>query len=951
MLVFHTRLINSYQDQATIFQIDSTRLVAGSLKDYYFEAHDVLHSISLQYEKFLKPQDCNRSLDILVEDINIFKSMAVVETDGQVRCASGTFTLPSNVTLLPAFQKAKNRNEFALGNLNNYQPGDYVELSMVYPMWEKNGKSSFILGVFDAGSIATKISTIGLPNQTEIFILTPLGQVLFPTQVNNTTDARELIRSVKNFYNSGTISDQSLNISGSDNLERTFRFAPVETDEVLIIGIGFPKSQFVNDAAQFVTGNIAVISLLTLAILILVYGGIQTSIIFPLEVISQTADALASGNLGARTRLGKKKDEIGRLGFIFDRMADALEENRSTLEKEATEKLAYQEKFFRLFEDSILGIFQLNNQNRLVEANTALAMMFGYSSDDEMVSGVSDPAESIFVNQEDYETIRQRITLRLPVQMETTFRKKNGEVFDGNLHMWGVWDAVGELEAMEGFVEDISDSKNTRMTLSKLSQAVEQNPIGIIISDGKGGIEYANQGIVNVFGYTPDELIHMSMGDLIPPSMASEEVDRMRLALTSGKKYENEIRNFKKDGTPFWERYVLSPITPLQGELIHTLCLVEDISEQYRNKERIFQQVEELSALRTIDLAISSNLDLLATLNIIANLAVKHLGVDAVCVLVYDSQFHLLHTAVTYGFQQEPSVDIPFPAAADLTDWELVEEFSIHIPENLKENKSTHLLPFPVEDQFQSCFGLPLVAKAEVKGLFVVFRKETFSPEQHWLDFFYNLATQTAVAMDNYEMFRNLKQSNTDLLQAYEATIEGWSKALKYRDQETEDHSVRTTKWTVELAREMGYPVEELVYIRRGALLHDIGKVAVPDRILNKPGPLTESEWVQMRRHPLAAYEVLAPIEFLSKSLDIPYCHHERWNGTGYPRGLKGEEIPLAARIFSVIDVYDALTTDRPYRPAWPQEKVIEYLREQSGIQFDPAVVEAFLSLMEKHKL
>ncbi len=950
MLVFHSRLITSYQDQVSSFQFDATRLVAGSLKDFYFEGHDILHSVSFQNDKLLHPEECSRTLDRIISDVKIFKSMAVVGLDGRVRCASTRFTLPSNVALLPAFQKAINRDEFALGDNLNYLPGDYVELSMAYPLEGRDGNDAIILGVFDSGNIEAKIKTIGLPDKTEVYFFTPQGQILFPPHAAERSEVRELIRSGKNFFNSGTLTEQTLVIKGSDKLERTFRFVPVDMDKVFIIGIGFPSGEFVRAANQFVTGNIAVISLLTLAILILAYGGIQISVIQPLNMISRTADELAAGNYTARARLGNKNDEIGRLGHIFDRMADALEESRSTLEEETNEKLAYQEKFFRLFEDSILGIFQLDRENRLVEANRALADMFGFSSDEEMITSVNSPAASIFVNQSDTEKINELISQRLPVRMETSFRKKDGSVFDGNLHMWGVWNAAGELEAMEGFVEDITSTKSTRQLVSKLSQAVEQNPIGIIITDGKGGIEYANQGIVKVFGYTPEELALKTMTELIPPSVSPEDVDQMRLALKNGHKYEREIQNYKKDGTPFWERFVVSPITPSHGKVTNTLCLVEDVTEQYLNRERIFQQVEELSALRTIDLAISSNLDLLATLNIISNLAVKHLGVDAVCILFYDAQCHMLHSAVTYGFQQDPGVDIPFPAAADLTDWELMEEFSIHIPENLKENKSTHLLPFPVEEQFQSCFGLPLVAKAEVKGLFVVYRKNAFTPEQHWLDFFYNLATQTAVALDNYELFRNLKQSNTELLRAYEATIEGWSKALKYRDQETGEHSVRTTQWTVDLAKEMGYPVEELVHIRRGALLHDIGKVAVPDGILNKPGPLSESEWKEMKKHPVAAFEVLSPIQFLSRSLDIPYCHHERWNGTGYPRGLKGEEIPLAARIFSVIDVYDALTSDRPYRPAWPEDKVIQYLREQSGIQFDPAVVEAFLSLLEKQK-
>ena len=125
--------------------------------------------------------------------------------------------------------------------------------------------------------------------------------------------------------------------------------------------------------------------------------------------------------------------------------------------------------------------------------------------------------------------------------------------------------------------------------------------------------------------------------------------------------------------------------------------------------------------------------------------------------------------------------------------------------------------------------------------------------------------------------------------------------------------------------------------------MHDIGKMGVPDNILLKPGPLTEEEWEIMRKHPQFAYELLTPIDYLHQALDIPYSHHEKWDGTGYPRGLKGEEIPLAARIFAVVDVWDALTSERPYRPAWSREKAIEYIKTQSGVHFDPQVVEVFL--------
>jgi len=184
----------------------------------------------------------------------------------------------------------------------------------------------------------------------------------------------------------------------------------------------------------------------------------------------------------------------------------------------------------------------------------------------------------------------------------------------------------------------------------------------------------------------------------------------------------------------------------------------------------------------------------------------------------------------------------------------------------------------------------------------------------------------------------------SEIIKAHEQAIDGWSRAMDFRDLETANHTQRVAEMTVELAEKMGFNKSQIKQARQGALLHDIGKMAVPDSILLKPDKLTDEEWVIMRKHPEYALEMLWPINFLRPAtLDIPYCHHEHWDGSGYPRGLNGEEIPLAARIFSVIDVWDSLSFDRPYRKAWPQEKVIDYIQEQSGKYFDPKVVNVFL--------
>jgi HD-GYP domain-containing protein (c-di-GMP phosphodiesterase class II) len=253
--------------------------------------------------------------------------------------------------------------------------------------------------------------------------------------------------------------------------------------------------------------------------------------------------------------------------------------------------------------------------------------------------------------------------------------------------------------------------------------------------------------------------------------------------------------------------------------------------------------------------------------------------------------------------------------------------------------------PLIVGEDFVTYFAVPLLAKGQIKGVLEIFHRSKMKPDGEWLDFLETLAGQAAIAIDNATLFDELQQSNLELALAYDITLEGWSRALDLRDKETEGHTQRVTEMTARLARYMGVSDSEMAHIRRGALLHDIGKLGIPDSVLLKPGPLTDEEWEVMRLHPVYAYRWLSSIEYLRPALDIPYCHHEKWDGTGYPRGLKGEQIPRAARIFAIVDVWDALRSDRPYRPAWSEEKVREHLRGLSGTHFDPEVVAAFLSL------
>ena len=251
-----------------------------------------------------------------------------------------------------------------------------------------------------------------------------------------------------------------------------------------------------------------------------------------------------------------------------------------------------------------------------------------------------------------------------------------------------------------------------------------------------------------------------------------------------------------------------------------------------------------------------------------------------------------------------------------------------------------------VNHNLRSILCVPLKLKNEIIGvIFVDSRVHTGLFQKNDLEMLSAFADQAAVAIDNARLFENLQGANKELTQAYEATLNGWVHALDLRDKETEGHTQRVTALTLVLAKEFGVEEPELVHIKRGALLHDIGKMAIPDGILLKPGELTLTERKYMELHPILAYDMLKPIEFLHPAIDIPYCHHEKWDGSGYPQNLRAEEIPFAARIFAVVDVWDALTSNRPYRKPLDTQEVVQHIREGSGSHFDPEVVDVFLGL------
>jgi putative nucleotidyltransferase with HDIG domain len=372
--------------------------------------------------------------------------------------------------------------------------------------------------------------------------------------------------------------------------------------------------------------------------------------------------------------------------------------------------------------------------------------------------------------------------------------------------------------------------------------------------------------------------------------------------------------------------------------------LEKEIAARLEAEGRAKVRLQHLATLHAIDMVITASLDLRLTMKLFLEQTVSQLGMDAGAILLLNTHTQTLDHGADWGFEGTGIRKSRVRLGEGGAGLAAYERRVVHIPDINEQPNPFVRNELLVKERFITYYAVPLIAKGQVKGVFEIFCRQRFDAEPEWSDFFEALAIQAAIAIDNATLFRKLQESNIELTLAYDTTIEGWAKALELRDSETEGHTQRVAELTLKVACALGIQEDELDHVRRGALLHDIGKMAVPDTVLMKPGPLTEEEQQIMRQHPAFAFKLLSPIHYLRPALDIPYCHHERWDGTGYPRGLKGEQIPLAARIFSIADNWDALISARRYREAWPQEKVAQHIRSLAGTQFDPNLVDIFLA-------
>lgn len=450
---------------------------------------------------------------------------------------------------------------------------------------------------------------------------------------------------------------------------------------------------------------------------------------------------------------------------------------------------------------------------------------------------------------------------------------------------------------------------------------------------------YVNPACYPMTGYTIEE--HYQDSHLVDKLVHPDDYHIYREAIANPDRFQDPVvtRWIRKDGEIIWVEQRIVPFLDENGEIIALEGIVRDITENKKTEEMLRRHLNELEILNSLAMAgaeATSQENLIQRFTDIIGNAIypKNFGVILVD---HDRQTTRLHPS--YRMDEDKKI-VEFPLKGSIAG----RVVSTGQP-SLVSDVHTDPDYFLMDTKMQSELCVPIRIQGEIIGVVNAESDQVNYFDETDEKLMEALASELATAMEKVNLYEQTQAANLELSRAYDETIEGWARALDLRDHETEGHSRRVTEITLKLANAFGITGMDLVHVRRGALLHDIGKVGVPDNILLKPGTLTPEEWQVMYRHPEYARQLLHPISFLRPAIDIPYCHHERWDGSGYPRKMQGEDIPLSARLFSIVDVWDALLADRPYRKGWLPADATKYILNHSHTAFDPRVVEAFFDL------
>jgi PAS domain S-box-containing protein len=554
-----------------------------------------------------------------------------------------------------------------------------------------------------------------------------------------------------------------------------------------------------------------------------------------------------------------------------------------------------EQRYRMLAEVSFAGIL-ISENGIIVDLNDQLAELSGYQREELLGQSVM-----ILVAPESHEDAARAIQANRLEPYEITALRKDGSVFP--VEVRARMTRVKDRTLRFSVVQDISDRKHMESVLraseNKFATAFLTSPDSININQLEDGLYLEiNQGFTELTGFTRDDVAGKTSLEI---NIWANPEDRAKLI--AGLKKDGEVKNLE---APFRLKSGAVKVGLMSAKIIDIngrrciLSVTRDISDRKKIEQELRSHEEKLRLL-------TDNM------------------VDIISQIDSDRNFIYVSPSLKRVFGYEPNEILGKPAF-ELIHPDDIEPALTKVLETRKRGETSLLLRY----RWRHANGSYLWVESATRLL----------NDEQGRPFGAIFGTRDITERELAE--QKIQALHNELLLAYDETLEGWSRALNLRDPNTDGHSKRVVDMTVRLAKAVGIPESEIIHVRRGAILHDIGKMGIPDHILLKPEPLTDKEWQTMRLHPVFAYNMLANIPFLKPALDIPYYHHEKWDGSGYPRGLKGADIPLAARAFTIIDTLDALTSDRSYRLAWERATALDYIRARSGSWFDPEIVEMF---------
>ena len=622
---------------------------------------------------------------------------------------------------------------------------------------------------------------------------------------------------------------------------------------------------------------------------------------FKVPVMNDQGQVMGTAGIARDITQRKQAETIMRqshaeLETLVSNRTHALEELNKQLRAEIGERQRAEHNYRRIFENAAIGIYQATLEGRFTIVNPALARMFRYASSQEMIEQVTDLATQIYARPgRRQNVIEMAMQTDGFVELENDYRRKDGSVFVGMAYFRLVRDEDGQPQYIEGFMQDITERRQAeeaiRASEERYRYIYNQTPVMLHSIDAAGCLVSVSDYWLEVLGYSREEVIGRPYIEFMPVNSRPYTQEIVLPSFyNTGICKDVPQKVVKKNGEVI--DVLLSAVSERDsaGKIMRSLSVFVDVTERNRAEQQLQMQLRRMASLRAVEMSITARMELRATLDTLLEQVTAQLGVDAACVLLFNPRTQALEDAADRGFRTANIKSTRLRLGEGLAGMAAMDQRMVSANNLSSQVEAQRYVPYLLTEGFVSYFGMPLMVKGVVKGVMEIYHRSLLNPPSEWLEFLDALSGQAAIAIDNVSLFEEQQRANFKLTQAFDATIAGWSRALELRDQETKDHSLRVSRMTLDLARYIGVPNEELDHLRRGALLHDIGKMGVPDGILLKPGPLTSEEWNIMRKHPQYAFDWLSSIDFLRPALEIPYGHHERWNGSGYPRGLKGTQ-------------------------------------------------------------